>query len=192
MNVGYVRVSTTEQNTDRQLMILEKYNIEKIFTEKVSGKNTERQKLKELRNFVREGDTVFVVDLSRLARSLSDLLEITQEFQKKGVNLVSAKEQIDTSSATGRLVFHLIGAIAEFERDLIHERQADGIASAKRSGKHLGRPHKTYNKDRFDELYELYQQRKITVSAIARDLKMSRATVYRLIFNQSTNQNNNY
>ena len=77
MNVGYVRVSTTEQNTDRQLMILEKYNIEKIFTEKVSGKNTERQKLKELRNFVREGDTVFVVDLSRLARSLSDLLEIT-------------------------------------------------------------------------------------------------------------------
>ena len=85
-------------------------------------------------------------------------------------------------------MFHLIGAIAEFERDLIHERQADGIASAKRSGKHLGRPHKTYNKDRFDELYELYQQRKITVSAIARDLKISRATVYRLIFDQSTNQ----
>ena len=188
MNVGYVRVSTTEQNTDRQLMILEKYNIEKIFTEKVSGKNTERQKLKELRNFVREGDTVFVVDLSRLARSLSDLLEITQEFQKKGVNLVSAKEQIDTSSATGRLVFHLIGAIAEFERDIIRERQKDGIEASKKAGKHLGRPHKAYDKDRFNELYELYQQRKITISAIAKELKISRATVYRLLFEQSTNQ----
>ena len=188
MNVGYVRVSTTEQNTDRQKMILEKYGIEKIFEEKKSGKNTNRPKLEEMRNFVREGDVVFITDLSRLARSLADLLEITQEFQNKGVQLVSAKENIDTTSATGRLVFHLIGAIAEFERDLIHERQADGIASAKRSGKHLGRPHKTYNKDRFNELYELYQQRKITVSAIARDLKISRATVYRLLFDQSTNQ----
>lgn len=188
MNVGYVRVSTTEQNTDRQKMILEKYNIEKIFEEKKSGKNTNRPKLEEMRNFVREGDVVFITDLSRLARSLADLLEITQEFQNKGVQLVSAKENIDTTSATGRLVFHLIGAIAEFERDLIHERQADGIASAKRSGKHLGRPHKTYDKDRFNELYELYQQRKITVSAIARDLKISRATVYRLIFDQSMNQ----
>ena len=188
MNVAYIRVSTEEQNTERQMMILEKYGIQKVFAEKVSGKNADREKLEELRAYVREGDTVFVTELSRLARSLSDLLEITKEFQEKHVNFVSAKEQIDTSTATGRLVFHLIASIAEFERDLIKERQREGIEASRKAGKHLGRPHKDFDKERFNELYELYQQRKITITAIAKELKISRATVYRLIFDQSTNQ----
>ena len=91
MRVGYIRVSTSEQNTERQKMVLAKYDIEKFFEEKISGKNTKRQKLEEMRNFVREGDVVYVSELARLARNLSDLLTITKEFQEKGVQLVSDK-----------------------------------------------------------------------------------------------------
>ncbi len=181
MNIGYIRVSTKEQNTDRQKMILSKYKIEKIFEEKKSGKNTNRPKLEEMRNFVREGDTVFVADLSRLARSLPDLLEITQEFQKNGVQLVSAKENLDTTTATGRLLFHVIASLAEFERDVIRERQAEGIASAKLAGKNCGRPTKKYDKSLFDDLYAKYQRRLVTITQIAKELRLSRATVYRLI-----------
>ena len=118
MRVGYIRVSTSEQNTERQKMVLAKYDIEKFFEEKISGKNTKRQKLEEMRNFVREGDVVYVSELARLARNLSDLLTITKEFQEKGVQLVSDKENIDTSSATGRLVFHMIASLAEFGKGL--------------------------------------------------------------------------
>lgn len=189
MNVAYIRVSTEEQNTERQMMILEKYGIQKVFAEKVSGKNADREKLEELRAYVREGDTVFVTELSRLARSLSDLLEITKEFQEKHVNFVSAKEQIDTSTATGRLVFHLIASIAEFERDLIKERQREGIEASRKAGKHLGRPHKSYDKALFQTLYRLYQQRKVSVSAIAKEMQISRATVYRLIADQEKTAN---
>ena len=181
MNIGYIRVSTKEQNLDRQKMILSKFKIEKFFEEKVSGKNTNRPKLEEMRNFVREGDTVFVADLSRLARSLPDLLEITQEFQKNGVQLVSAKENLDTATATGRLLFHVIASLAEFERDVIRERQAEGIASARLAGKNCGRPVKKYDKALFDELYKKYQKRLVTVTEMASKLKLSRATVYRLL-----------
>ncbi len=182
MRVGYIRVSTSEQNTERQKMVLAKYNIEKFFEEKKSGKNTQRKKLEEMRNFVREGDVVYVSELARLARNLSDLLVITKEFQEKGVQLVSDKENIDTSSATGRLVFHMIASLAEFERDLIRERQAEGIAAAKEAGKNIGRPRKEFAQADFDDCYRLYQQRKLTVSDMAKRLGVSRATVYRLLF----------
>ena len=188
MRVAYVRVSTSEQNTDRQKMILSKYDIEKYFEEKKSGKDTERPKLQEMRNFVREGDVVYVSELARLARNLSDLLTITKEFQEKNVQLVSDKEQIDTSSATGRLVFHMIASLAEFERDLIKERQAEGIAAAKLEGKHLGRPFRNYDEDEFQRLYGLYQKRLNTVTDIAKGLHLSRATVYRLIEKEKAKQ----
>lgn len=181
MRVGYIRVSTSEQNTDRQKSALEKYDIEKFFEEKKSGKNMKRAKLEEMRNFVRDGDTVYVSELARLARNLSDLLTITKEFQEKNVQLVSDKENIDTSSATGRLVFHMIASLAEFERDLIKERQAEGIAAAKEAGKPIGRPRKQFAQDDFDDCYRLYQQRKLTVSDMAKRLGVSRATVYRLL-----------
>ena len=181
MRVGYIRVSTSEQNTERQKMVLAKYEIEKFFEEKKSGKNTKREKLEELRNFVREGDIVYVSELARLARNLSDLLTITKEFQEKGVQLVSDKENIDTSSATGRLVFHMIASLAEFERDLIRERQAEGIAAAKEAGKSIGRPRREFAQEDFNRLYSQYQQRLTTVSDMAKKLGVSRATVYRLI-----------
>ena len=161
MRVGYIRVSTSEQNTERQKMVLAKYNI-----------------------FVREGDVVYVSELARLARNLSDLLTITKEFQEKGVQLVSDKENIDTSSATGRLVFHMIASLAEFERDLIRERQAEGIAAAKEAGKNIGRPRREFAQDEFNECYSLYQQRRLTVTDMAKRLGVSRATVYRLIENK--------
>ncbi len=181
MRVGYIRVSTSEQNTERQKMVLAKYNIEKFFEEKRSGKNTQRKKLEEMRNFVREGDVVYVSELARLARNLSDLLVITKEFQEKGVQLVSDKENIDTSSATGRLVFHMIASLAEFERDLIRERQAEGIAAAREQGKPLGRPRVAFSEEKFNELYGLYQKRLVTAVSMSKQLGVSTATLYRLL-----------
>ena len=102
MNIAYVRVSTEEQNETRQLEALERHGIDKWFIEKISGKNTNRPKLQEMMEFVREGDTVFVHDFSRLARSTKDLLDLTEQLQAKKVHLVSNKENIDTNTATGK------------------------------------------------------------------------------------------
>lgn len=131
-NLGYVRVSTAEQNDARQRGALEKYNIDKWFEEKVSGKDTNRKKLQAMIDYCREGDTIYVHDFSRLARSTKDLLEIVELLQSKGVNLVSDKENLDTNTATGKLMLTMIAAIAEFERQNLLERQREGIAIAKR------------------------------------------------------------
>ena len=128
MKVAYVRVSTAEQNEARQVEALEKYGIEKWFIEKKSGKNTDRPKLQEMLAFVREGDTVHIHDLSRLARSTADLLVIVENFNSQGVHLVSNKENIDSSTPTGKLMLTMIGAIAEFERQTLLDRQREGIA----------------------------------------------------------------
>ena len=128
MNVAYVRVSTAEQNEARQKEALEKYEIEKWFIEKVSGKNTDRKEFQRMMEFVREGDIIYIHDFSRLARSTMDLLSITEQLQEKGVHLVSNKENIDTSTATGKLMLTMIAAIAEFERANMLERQREGIA----------------------------------------------------------------
>lgn len=127
MNIAYVRVSTVEQNEERQLEGLKKYNIEKWFNEKVSAKDTNRPKLKELLEFAREGDTVYIWDFSRLARSTKDLLDIVDIMNDKGINLISIKENLDTTTATGKLMLTMIGAINEFERANLLERQREGI-----------------------------------------------------------------
>ena len=116
MNVAYVRVSTVEQNEDRQLEALKKHNIDKWFTEKVSGKDTNRPELKAMLEYVREGDTIYIHDFSRLARSTKDLLDIVEELERKKVHLVSNKENINTSTPSGKLMLTMIGAIAEYER----------------------------------------------------------------------------
>ena len=139
MNVAYVRVSTVEQNEARQVEALEKYGIEKWFIEKKSGKNTDRPKLQEMLAVVREGDTVHIHDLSRLARSTADLLVIVENFNSQGVHLVSNKENIDSSTPTGKLMLTMIGAINQFERENLLERQREGVAIAKREGKYHGR-----------------------------------------------------
>lgn len=122
MRLAYVRVSTAEQNEQRQVEAMKRYDIEKWFIEKVSGKDTNRPKLQELLDFAREGDTIHIHDFSRLARSTKDLLDIVEQLNTKGVHLVSNKENIDSSTPTGKLMLTMIGAINEFERTNLLER----------------------------------------------------------------------
>lgn len=179
MRLAYIRVSTIEQNEQRQIEAMSKYNIEKWFTEKVSAKDTNRPKLQELLDFAREGDIIHIHDFSRLARSTRDLLDIVEQLNAKGVHLISNKENIDTSTPTGKLMLTMIGAINEFERVNLLERQREGIAIAKREGKYKGGKKKTVNN--FEEHYVRYMAREITKSELARILGVSRPTLDRLI-----------
>ena len=179
MNIAYVRVSTVEQNEARQLEALEKHSIDKWFTEKVSAKNTDRPQLKAMIDFAREGDTIYIHDFSRLARSTSDLLKLVEQLTAKGVHLVSNKENIDTSTPTGKLMLTMIGAINEFERTNLLERQREGIAIAKREGKYKGR--RAVSAVEFDVQYPRYLNREISKAELARLLEVSRPTLDKLI-----------
>ena len=181
MNVAYIRVSTVEQNEARQEKALEACNIEKVFEEKVSGKNMNRPKLKEMLDFVRNGDTVYVADFSRLARSTKDLLEIVEFLKEKNVRLVSLKENIDTSTANGKLMITMIGAINEFERANLLERQREGIAIAKKAGKYKGTQVKKINDALFSQIYEKYKNREINKKEMAEQLNISRPTLDRML-----------
>lgn len=181
MNIAYVRVSTVEQNEARQLEGLQKYNIDKWYTEKVSAKDANRPKLQEMLEFAREGDTIFIHDFSRMARSTKDLLDIIDMLNDKGVHLVSNKENIDTSTPTGKLLVTMIAAINEFERTNLLERQREGIAIAKREGKYKGRKEIVIDKDLFMTQYNRYMQREINKTELAKILNVSRPTLDRLI-----------
>lgn len=181
MRVAYVRVSTVEQNESRQIEALEKHDIEKWFTEKVSGKDTNRPELQAMLDFVREGDTIYIHDFSRLARSTKDLLEIVDQLTAKGVHLVSNKENIDSSTPAGKLMLTMIGAIAEFERQNLLERQAEGIAIAKREGKFKGGQVKKINDQVFAKYYADYKLRKINKTQLAAALEISRPTLDKLL-----------
>lgn len=180
MNIGYIRVSTVEQNEGRQVEALKKHNIDKIFMEKVSAKNTNRPELKAMIEFAREGDTIYIHSLDRLARSTKDLLEIVEELQAKGIHLVSNKENIDTSTATGKLMLTMIGAIAEFERANMLERQKEGIAIAKAEGKFKGRKAIEYPSN-WEEVYKQWKNRDITSNKAMEDLGLKRNTFYKLV-----------
>ena len=182
MKIAYVRVSSKDQHLDRQKMILEEYHIEKWFEEKVSGANIDRPELKQMLEFVREGDTVYICSFDRLARSVTDLLTICDLFKTKKVALVSVKEKIDSTTPNGRLMLTVIGAIAEFEREIIRERQAEGIAIAKSRGVYAGRKPKPIPND-FNDWYKRWKNREITLVQFAKMLGVSRSTAYRLIHN---------
>lgn len=179
MNIGYIRVSTVEQNLARQEEGLEKYNIEKMYSEKVSAKDTNRPQLKEMLDFSRSGDTIYIWDFSRLARSTKDLLEMVEIMNDKGIKLVSIKENLDTSTPNGKLMLTMIGAINEFERANLLERQREGIAIAKREGKYKGR--KEVSIVDFRNHYERYKNREINKSMLAKELNVSRPTLDKLI-----------
>ena len=179
MNIAYVRVSTEEQTEARQLEALKKYNIEKWFTEKVSGKNTNRPQLQAMIEFAREGDTIYIHDFSRLARSTKDLLDIVEQMTAKGIHLVSNKESINTSTPQGKLMLTMIGAIYEFERTNMLERQREGIDIAKSKGVYKGR--KAVEVPDFDIHYKRYMNREISKSKLAAELNISRPTLDRLI-----------
>ena len=181
MKVAYIRVSTVEQNEARQMEAMKGFGIDKYFIEKKSGKNTtDRPQLQAMLNFVREGDTVYIHSLDRLARSTQDLLNIVEQLQAKGVELHSDKEAIDSNTPTGKLMLTMIAAINQFERENLLERQREGIAIAKEQGKYKGR--KQVKPEAWEEAYSKYKAREIkSVSELAKVLGISRPTVYKLI-----------
>ncbi len=186
MNIAYVRVSTVEQNEARQLEGLKKYEIDKWFTEKVSGKDTNRPELKNMMEFVREGDTVYVHDFSRLARSTKDLLDIVEQLKTKKVHLVSNKENLDSSTPTGKLMLTMIAAINEFERTNLLERQREGIAEAKKRGVYKGRKEIRISDREWNDLFQKYMRREISKKEFAKLLHISRPTLDRLINAKNT------
>ena len=181
MRIGYVRVSAVDQNEARQIEGLKKYEIEKWFTEKVSGKDMNRPELQAMLDFAREGDTIYVHDFSRLARSVSDLLKIVELLKSKKIHLVSNKENIDTSTPTGKLMLTMIAAIYEFERTNTLERQREGIEIAKREHKYKGRKQITISDEEFDAVYERYKRREITKQQMAQILQISRNTLDKML-----------
>lgn len=180
MNVGYVRVSTAEQNEARQIQALEALGVEKIFTDKVSGKNTNRAKLAEMLNFVREGDTLYISEFSRLARSTKDLLAIVEQLSAKGVHVVSLKENFDTTTASGRMMLAVVAAIAQFEREIMLERQREGIEVAKKAGKYA-KPCIVVPDEHFEAAYQRYLNRELTKSGMCKQLGISRPTLNRIL-----------
>lgn len=179
MNIAYVRVSTIEQNEARQIEELKNHNIDKWFTEKVSAKNTQRPQYQSMLEFAREGDTIYIHDFSRIARSTRDLLDIVEQLNSKGIHLVSNKENIDTSTPTGKLMLTMIGAINEFERTNLLERQREGIAIAKREGKYKGR--KAVDIPDFEKQYARYKARELNKVQLAKELGVTRPTLDKLI-----------
>lgn len=177
MNIAYVRVSSVDQNEARQVEALKKFEIEKWFSEKISGKNTNRPKFKEMMEFVREGDDVYIHEFSRLARSTKDLLDIIDTLNEKGVHLHSNKENLDTSTPQGRMMVTVIAAINEFERAIILERQREGIKIAKENGVYKGGHPKEIDKALYSDLLRKYQSRQITKAEFAKKLGISRPTL---------------
>ncbi len=181
MNIAYVRVSSTDQNQARQVEGLQKYGIEKWFEETISAKDTNRPELKNMIEFAREGDTIHVLDFSRLARSTQDLLNLVDMMQKKRINLISAKENLDTNTPTGKLMLTMIAAINQFERENLLERQREGIAIAKRQGKFKGRRPINISEKDFNENYEKYLRREINKVQFSKNLGVTRPTLDKLI-----------
>lgn len=177
-NIAYVRVSTIEQNEARQREALQEYHIDKWFVEKASGKDTKRPKLQEMLEYIREDDTIYVEEFSRLGRSTADLLAIVQQIEDIGAKFVSLKESFDTKTPAGRLQMTMMAAIAEFERAMILERQREGIEIAKRAGKYKGR--KKINIPNIGAYYERYMTRQATKTTIAAELGISRTTLDKL------------
>ena len=182
MKYAYVRVSTVEQNEERQIEGLEKHGIDKWFIEKVSGKDTNRPELQAMLDVAKAGDTIYVHDFSRLARSTKDLLAIVEMLTEREINLVSNKENIDTSTPAGKLMLTVLAAIYEFERTNMLERQAEGIEIAKRENKYAncGRK-KTEITDEYEHLIRQYVDGKVTKVQLAVMMNVSRPTLNRIL-----------
>ena len=182
MKIGYIRVSTEEQNTIRQETIMNDLGVEKVFIEKVSGKSTtNRPQLKEMMNFIREGDIVVVESISRFARSTSDLLKLVEQLDDKGVAFVSQKETFDTSTPQGKFVLTIFAAMAELERETILQRQREGIAAAKAAGKYKGKKPIKIDKEKFDAIYKRVINGECTNNYAMSQLGLKRNTYYKAV-----------
>jgi DNA invertase Pin-like site-specific DNA recombinase len=177
MLVGYARVSTLEQDASLQIDALQQAGCERIFQDKASGVKTERPGLQEARAFLRKGDTLVVWRLDRLGRSLKHLIEMVSELEGRGVGFRSLQEAIDTTTSGGRLIFHIFGALAEFERNLIRERTMAGLKAARARGRKGGRP-KALDAKKTELAYRLYDEKQHTVDEICQILGVSKPTLY--------------
>jgi len=177
MKFGYARVSTNEQDLSLQLDALKEAGCEKTYQDKVSGVKAERPGLQEALAYLRKGDTLVVWRLDRLGRSLKHLIETVNNLEERGIGFQSLQESIDTTTSSGRLVFHIFGALAEFERNLIRERTQAGLAAARARGRKGGRP-KSLDAKKTELLYELYDSKKHTVKEICEMIGISRPTLY--------------
>lgn len=180
MLVGYARVSTDDQNLNLQRDALDQAGCEQIFEDHLSGAKAERPGLHQALQYARAGDTIVVWRLDRLSRSLKDLIEMVTLLESKGIGLKSLQEAIDTSSSSGKLIFHIFGALAEFERNLIRERTQAGLQAARARGRKGGRP-KSLNKDKQALAVKLYDEKKHTVDQICEMMGISKPTLYKYI-----------
>ena len=178
MKIGYVRVSSEDQNIERQEVIMQELGVDRIFIDKMSGKNKERPQLKDLLNFVREGDCVVIESISRLARNTRDLLEIVESLRSKKVEFISKKETIDSFTPAGQFMLTVFGAIAELERSYILDRQREGIAIAKNKGKYKGRKPIEIDQTQWISLYDKWKKREIKAVDFRRQLGLKHGTFY--------------
>ena len=174
---GYARVSTEQQNLDRQLDALQKYGCDTIYNEKMTGTKRDRPELEKMLDRMTEGDTVVIESLSRLGRSTKDLIELTEMFEQKGDHLVSMKESIDTSTSTGKLLFTLMSAIAQFERDVIADRTREGLKSARARGRTGGRP--KADPTAIKKAIRLYNTKEYSIKEIEEMTGVKKSTLYR-------------
>ena len=181
MKIGYVRVSTVEQNTERQEVLMQELGVEKIYVDKMSGKTKDRPALEEMMTFVREGDTVIVESISRFARNTKDLLNLVERLTEKKVEFVSKKEAIDTATPAGKFMLTVFGAMAQLEREQILQRQAEGIALAKERGVYKGRKPIEIDDTLFAKLYRDWKNGDTSPRFIIKKLGVSRATFYRRV-----------
>lgn len=183
MLIGYIRVSTAEQNEARQIEALAAYGVEheQMYIDKQSGKNTDRPKLQELLSFVRKGDTVITESISRIARNTRDLLSIVDTLSKKGVEFVSLKESIDTTTPQGKFMLTVFAAMAELERANILERQREGIEIAKAEGKYQGRQRMDVDRAKFEAVVKEWRAQTITAVEAMKRLNLKPNTFYRRV-----------
>ncbi len=177
MKIGYIRVSTQEQNTIRQEVLMKSLGVDEIYIDRMSGKNANRPELQKMMEYVRKGDTVIVESISRFARNTRDLLELVEKLTAKGVEFVSRKEAIDTTTPTGKFMLTVFGAVAELEREYILQRQREGIAIAKEQGKYKGR--KPIEAPEFEQVTARWKSGAITAAEAMRTLHMTKTTFYR-------------
>ena len=179
MKIGYIRISTTDQNTARQEVLMKELGVEQIYIDRMSGKNTNRPELKRMMSFVRQGDAVIVESISRFARNTRDLLDLVEQLSAKQVEFVSKKESIDTTTPTGKFMLTVFGAVAELEREYILQRQREGIAVAKENGVYKGR--KPIVRPEFENVVSIWKEGKITAVEAMKRLDMKSSTFYRKV-----------
>src|SRR3954470_17476879 len=187
MQIGYARVSTNEQNLDLQRDALKTAGCEQIYTDQVSGTTAQRPGLEQALSHLRTGDTLVVWRLNRLGRSLKHLIETVNDLQEKGIGFKSITESLDTTTSGGKLVFHIFGALAEFEREIIRERTQAGLQSARARGRTGGRP-KALTDKQVDMLNQLAANKNRSVDEICRTLGISRMTYYRYVKGDQNNE----